>query len=290
MEKQEYLQERVDAHVHLWNPERFRLPWLDEEPALNQPFELPEYPQEGTGSTVTGMVFVEGDVAPHYAFLEAKWATGLAAYDRRLNGIVAAAPVEHGNTIRSYLTALQYLGPLIKGVRRNLQGETDPAFCVQPEFVRGVQLVGEYGLSFDLCLRQHQLPMAVELVRQCPDTRFMLDHLGKPAIKDHALDPWRDHLAQLAALPNVWCKLSGLVTEADWQHWTPDDLAPYVTYALERFGEDRVVFGSDWPVILLASSFDRWVETLDALTQHLSTEAKRKLWAENARHFYRLPA
>ena len=130
--------------------------------------------------------------------------------------------------------------------------------------------------------------MVIELVRRCPDTLFILDHLGKPAIKAHLLDPWREQLAQLAALPNVWCKISGLVTEADHQVWTSEELAPYVAHALEVFGEDRVVFGGDWPVLLLAASHDRWVETLDALTQRLSPETKCKLWKENARRFYRL--
>jgi L-fuconolactonase len=102
------------------------------------------------------------------------------------------------------------------------------------------------------------------------------------------LDPWREHLAQLAALPNVWCKISGLVTEADHHGWTPEDLAPYLAHALRVFGEDRVVFGGDWPVLLLAASYDRWVETLDGLTQHMSPVARRKLWKDNARQFYRL--
>jgi L-fuconolactonase len=280
--------EIVDAHVHLWNPQQFRLPWLDQEPALNKPFGLPEYPRQGAGSAITAMVYVEVDVAPHYALLEAQSAAAQAAQDARLQGIVAAAPVEHGDRSRAYLAALQSIGPLIKGVRRNLQAETDPGFALRPDFVRGVQLLAGYGFSFDICIRHHQLPMVAELARQCPDTRFILDHMGKPAIKDHLLDPWREHLAQLAALPNVWCKISGLVTEADLQQWTPADLVPYVAHALEVFGEDRVIFGGDWPVLLLAATYDRWVETLDSLTQRLSPEAKRKLWADNARHFYRL--
>ncbi|HEU5199357.1 MAG TPA: amidohydrolase family protein [Ktedonobacterales bacterium] len=280
--------EIVDAHVHLWNPQQFRVPWLDHEPALNKPFGLPEYPRQGASSAISAMVYVEVDVAPHYVLLEAQWAAAQAAQDARLQGIVAAAPVEHGDRMRAYLAALQSIGPLIKGVRRNLQAETDPGFALQPDFARGVQLLAGYGFSFDICIRHHQLPMVVELVHRCPDTRFILDHMGKPAIKAHLLDPWREHLAQLAALPNVWCKVSGLVTEANLQQWTPADLAPYLTHALEVFGEDRVVFGGDWPVLLLASTYDRWVETLDTLTQRLTPEAKRKLWADNARHFYRL--
>lgn len=280
--------EIVDAHVHLWNPRQFRMKWLDDEPALNRPFGLAEYPRQGAGSQITGMVYVEVDVAPHYALLEAQWAAGQSAHDARLQGIVAAAPVEHGDRMRAYLAALQSIDPLIKGVRRNLQGEMDPAFCLQPDFVRGVQLLAEFGFSFDICIRHHQLPMVIELVRQCPGTKFILDHMGKPGIKDHVLDPWREHLAQLAALPNAWCKVSGLVTEADPQHWTPDDFTPYIAHTLEVFGEGRVVFGGDWPVMLLASSYDRWINALDSLTRHLTPEAQHKLWAENARQFYRL--
>jgi L-fuconolactonase len=282
------IEEIVDAHVHLWNPQQFHMAWLDHAPTLNKPFGLADYPHQSAGRSIAALVYVEVDVAPHYALLEAQWAADQAAHDSRLQGIVAAAPVEYGERTRAYLDALQATGPLIKGVRRNLQDEADPAFCLQPDFVRGVQLLAEYGFSFDLCIRHWQLPQVIELVSRCPDTRFILDHLGKPAIKEHALDPWRDDLAQLAALPNVWCKISGLVTEADLEHWTPEDLAPYLAHALAVFGEDRVAFGGDWPVLLLAASHERWGETLAALTQRLSPEAKRKLWADNARQFYRL--
>ncbi len=119
--------------------------------------------------------------------------------------------------------------------------------------------------------------------------RFILDHIGKPSIGGRVLDPWREQIWELASLPNVYCKVSGLVTEAEHHRWTPGDLEPYVSHVLESFGEDRVVFGGDWPVLLHSSSYCHWVETLDSLTAHLSPGARRKLWADNARRFYRLP-
>ncbi len=278
----------VDAHVHLWNPQHFPMPWLDEAPTLNRPFGLADYPRQSAGSTIEALVYIEVGVAPAYALLEARWAVDQAAHDTRLQGIVAAAPVEFGERSRAYLAALQATSPLIKGVRRNLQDEPDPAFCLREDFVQGVRLLPTYGFSFDICIRHWQLSATIDLVRQCPDTQFILDHLGKPAIKAQVLDPWRNQLAQLAALPNVWCKISGLVTEADHQDWTPEELAPAISHALEVFGEDRVVFGGDWPVLLLAASHERWVQTLEGLTAHLSPTARRKLWNENARRFYRL--
>lgn len=126
-------------------------------------------------------------------------------------------------------------------------------------------------------------------MRQCPGVTFILDHIAKPDIRNGALEPWREHIAALARLPNVACKISGVATEADHARWTVDDLAPYIRHALAVFGEDRVMFGGDWPVALLATSYRRWVETLATLTVDFSPEAQRKLWSENAHRIYRLP-
>lgn len=278
----------VDAHVHLWDTERFSMPWLAGIPLLNRSYGPQDYHEQTQGLQIVALVYVEVGVEPSEVLLEARYIASLAREEPRLQAIVAAAPIERGTAVREHLESLVAISPLVKGVRRNLQDETQPDFCLQPDFVAGVRLLAEYNLSFDLCIRHWQLSAVTELVRRCPDTQFILDHLGKPNVKDHLLDPWRGQLRTLAALPNVACKISGLVTEADHTVWKPDDLAPYLFHTLEVFGEDRVAFGGDWPVILLASAYARWVETLQTFTASLSPEAQRKFWSGNARHVYRL--
>jgi L-fuconolactonase len=279
----------LDAHVHLWEIPQFPRPWLAALRALNRPSGLAEYQTQTSGARVAQMVYVETGVTAPYALLEAQWAVSLAQTDPRLQGVVAAAPLDDGLQIRAYLEALAALGPLVKGVRRNLQGERDPDVCLREDFIQGVRLLAAFGFSCDLCIRHDQLPEVTTLVRECPAVSFVLDHLGKPAIQQGQLDPWRDQLAALAAYPNVACKISGMVTEADWHQWQPEDLAPYVAHALAVFGPSRVLFGSDWPVVTLACSYPHWVETLDALTAQWSTDHRRQLWGENARRWYRLP-
>ncbi len=281
----------VDSHVHLWDPARFRIPWLDSSLRLNRAFGLAEYAEHTAGIDIEAIVYLEVDLAPEYKLLEAQWIAELARREPLIQGIVASAPLEYGEQARAFLDALVAIDrQRIKGVRRLLQNEPDPAFCLQPRFVDGVRLLPEYGLSFDLCIYHPQLASAIELVRRCPQTSFILDHIGKPAIRSGQLDPWREQIRELARLPNVVCKVSGVVTEADHERWTIDDVRPYVEHVLEAFGEDRVLYGGDWPVVLNASSYRRWVDTLDQLTAHLSETARRKLWRDNARRVYRLGA
>lgn len=279
----------IDSHVHLWNPTRFRIPWLDDDAILNKPYGLAKYREQTQGIAVEGIVFMEVDVAPSYRLLEAQWVAELAKEDPLILGIVASAPLEDGERVRpSFLEALRAISPRIKGVRRLLQGEADPNFALNDDFVRGVQLLPAYGFSFDICVKHYQLPGIVKLVQRCPNTSFILDHIAKSDIKNHLFDPWRGQMRELAALPNVVCKVSGVVTEADHQNWTSNDLSTYILHVLDVFGLDRIVFGGDWPVVLYASPYSRWVETLDTLTSHLTLEEQRKFWAENARRFYRL--
>ena len=278
----------VDAHVHLWDPRQFTMPWLADSPILNQHYGSQEYREHTVGLPIEAMVYVEVAVEPEEALREARHVVELARQEPRLQAIVPAAPLERGLAVRAYLESLVALSPLIKGVRRNLQDETDPNVCLQPDFVAGVRLLAEFGLSFDLCIKHWQLASAIELVRLCPNTAFILDHIAKPDIHHGLLDPWQTELRTLASLPNIVCKVSGMVTEANPTTWQPADLEPFVSVVLEAFGEDRVLFGGDWPVVLLASPYLRWYETLASLTEHLPLSARRKLWAENARRVYRL--
>jgi len=210
----------------------------------------------------------------------------LAKDDNRIQGIVAFAPLDQGEGARAYLDQLKTI-PLVKSVRRLIQAEP-PGFSIQPAFVASVKLLREYDLRFDLCIYHFQLPDVIELVRQCPEIEFVLDHIGKPAIRDGLLDPWRQHIRTLAQFPNVRCKISGLVTEAA-PKWIVDQLQPYIDHVIETFGIDRVMYGGDWPVVLLASSYERWIETALSATKSLTDSERQKLFSDNAKAFYRLP-
>ena len=276
----------LDSHVHFWNPQHLRYAWLDELPALNRPF-LPEHlPARGAGWQLDGVVFVQADCSVEQGLLEVEWVTALAERDTRIKGIVAFAPLELGDAARPSLAALKG-NPRVAGLRRLIQSER-AGFCVQPGFVRGVQLLADFDFTFDLCARHHQLREVIELVRRCPRVRFVLDHCGKPDIKNGQLDSWRRDLTELAALPNVVCKLSGLATEADWAGWRAGDLRPYIEQVLNAFGVERVMFGSDWPVVTLAATYERWIETAMDATAALSEAERSLLFSENCAEFYRL--
>ncbi|MEI6860720.1 MAG: amidohydrolase family protein [Verrucomicrobiota bacterium] len=274
----------IDTHVHFWNQQVLPYPWLVEVPAIAGPHTPSELFAESGGDCPEKIVFVECG-APWLD--EAKWVEGLAASESRIAGIVAKCMLNEDATTEANLAQLRR-HPLVRGVRHLTQHEPDPDFCARPEFIAGAQAVGAAGLSFDLCCFHHQMPAVVRLVRACPGTRFVLDHLGKPGIRARLLDPWRAHLSELAALPNVDCKLSGLVTEADHDAWQPADLKPYVDHALAVFGPGRLLFGGDWPVAKLASPYRRWLDTARGLVAHLPAADQDAIFRRNALRVYRL--
>lgn len=277
----------VDTHLHIWNLDRLRYPWLASVPLLNKNHLIEDYVRACGPVEVAKMVFLQCECDPAQFQLEAEWVAEVAKVDPRIRGIVPWAPLEKGVAAEEELARLA-ADPLVKGIRRIIQFEPDQNFCLRPDFVRGVRLLPKYGLTFDLCINHTQLAHTIALVRQCPQVTFVLDHIAKPDIKAGRLDPWRAELRELAELPNLWCKLSGLVTEADHARWTPADLRPYIDHTIACFGFDRVMFGGDWPVAAQATDYPRWVDTLDAAVAGASVDEVRKLYVTNAERFYRV--
>lgn len=278
----------IDTHLHLWDPRQLRYPWLDEAPAINQAHLPADYRAATTGIPIAKMIFVQCEVDVAQYREEVAWVTKQAALDDRIKGIVAWAPLEHGDAVRGELANLAR-NPLLRGIRRIIQFEADPAFCLRPDFVRGVRLLPEFNLHFEICIKgDEQFRNALALVRQCPKVRFMLDHIGKPFIKEKIMEPWATCIRELAALPNAWCKLSGLANEAQWHSWQPDDCRPYVEQVLDCFGFDRVAFGGDWPVCTLATTYNRWFTVLADIVKGAGENNLKKLFHDTAATFYRI--
>ncbi|HEY5551158.1 MAG TPA: amidohydrolase family protein [Opitutaceae bacterium] len=276
--------EFVDSHMHFWDLGRFRYSWLDEHPSIAGRHTPENIDAEAGPLAPSQIVFVECG-APWLE--EVRWIESLAAREPRIAAIVAHCPMNTGAGTEAAIAGLRR-HPLVRGVRHNIQDETDPRYCASDAFVAGVRMLAGTGLSFDICCKHGQLPAVVELVRRCPDTRFVLDHFGKPAIAIGQLDPWRADIAVLAALPNIVCKLSGIITEADHARWTIDDLRPFVDHVLATFGPGRLLFGGDWPVAKLAGSYTRWLETARLLVSHLPPGDQAAIFSTNARRAYRL--
>jgi L-fuconolactonase len=173
-------------------------------------------------------------------------------------------------------------------VRRLIQNQPDPDYVLKPGFLEAMRLLPKYNLLFDICVFHPQLPNTLKMMRLCPEVSFVLDHIGKPGIKAGLTDPWRAHIRDMAALPNVVCKLSGVTTEADHGVWSREQLRPYIDHVVECFGPDRILYGGDWPVSELAGSYLQWLATLDWATAGFSRADKRKLFRDNAVKAYRL--
>ncbi|CAN5434609.1 amidohydrolase family protein [soil metagenome] len=275
----------VDAHVHFWDPSALHYPWLESAPALHRAY-LPGDLESLSARTVDAVIFVEADCLPSERMDEVQFIERLAAADERIVGIVAQADMLDDGGRAAALEALSRRDGVV-GVRQNIQGH-DPGYSTHPSFVNGVRETGELGLTFDLCITADQLSEGTQLVRSCPGTQFVLDHCGKPAIRDDALDKWAADLACLAECSNVACKMSGLLTEARPDQWTGEALRPYMESARREFGARRLLYGSDWPVVNLAGSVAVWRGIVDALTAPWPDEDRDAFYAGNAMRIYGL--
>jgi L-fuconolactonase len=276
----------IDSHCHFWDPGLLPCPWLAQVPSIAGRHTPAELRAEAGPLMPRRIVFVQAGSEPPED--EMLWVEELSSVDeRRIAGIVAFVPVDRGARTTEALGALRGR-PLVRGVRHLIQDEQDLGFCVRPEFIAGVRRLGEIGLSFDLCIRHHQLPPVIELVRACPGTSFVLDHLGKPPVRSGELDPWRENIARLAALPKVACKISGLVAEANPSAWTLAQLRPYVDHVVSVFGPERLMFGSDWPVVKIGSGYAAWARAACTLLESLAPAARETIFNQTARRVYRL--
>jgi L-fuconolactonase len=275
----------VDTHVHLWDIARLKYPWLQTVPTINRNFLIEDYAEASSHFEVQSMVVVQGECLPEQYREEIQFLSEQAALDPRIQGIVAYAPVENE---REFDDALEFFSAtdLVKGVRRMY--DEDPALCCSRTFIRNLRWLPAFGLTFDVSVKPHALNHTIKMIEQCPETSFVLDHLGKPDIKGGDIATFRKHIDALAVLPNVKAKLSGLVTEADHNAWKKEDLIPYVTYAFEKFGAGRLMFGSDYPVVAQAASYKTWLTILLEILEGISAEDRRTVFYDNAISCYRL--
>ncbi|MDX2006284.1 MAG: amidohydrolase family protein [Meiothermus sp.] len=272
----------IDSHVHFIDPRRVNYPWLA-DPALapiNRPF-LPEdlAPLLRTsGMTSAILVQTRSSLEESLEFL------ALAHQHPFLAGVVAWADLT-SNQLGAQLETLRAApgGDKLVGLRHQVQDEPDPQWLLRGDVRRGLEVVAEHGLAYDLLVLPHQLEAAVRTVREFPRLRFVLDHIAKPPIAAGKLEGWAGQIAELAQSPNMFCKVSGLVTEADWKDWRPQDFRPFVEHVLGCFGRDRLLFGSDWPVCLLAAEYAQ----VKALFEELVGLDAQTGW-QNARRAYRL--
>lgn len=273
----------VDSHMHFWDREHMPYTWLHEVPSIWDRHTHENLHREAGADLPDKIVFVECG-APWLE--EVKWIEQLAAAEPRIAGMVAKMTVNAGAQTTADIAELKK-HPLVRGVRHHFE-HNGLDYCARLEFIDGVRQLPAAGLSFDICCKHPQLPAVIELVRACPQTQFILDHGGKPGIRHGLLDPWRDHIRELATLPNIVCKLSGLVTEADHRNWTIAQLEPYVTHLLVTFGSSRLLFGGDWPVAKLACGYRRWLEIARDFTADLSAAEQTAIFQDNATRIYRI--
>jgi L-fuconolactonase len=277
----------VDTHQHLWDLGKFRLAWLEKGSKLAHDHVSEDYARATAGLHVVKAVYMEVDVVPEQHRAEVDQVTAVC---KRADTPTVAAVVGGRPASPDFPAYLDYVrdNVYVKGVRQVLHSpNTPPGTCLKEEFVRGVRLLGERGLSFDLCMRPTELTDARKLIELCPETRFILDHCGNANVQAKDLSQWKKDIAEVAKGKNVVGKVSGIVAGAR-PEWTADDLRPAIDHTLSVFGPDRVMFGGDWPVCTLTATYKQWVEALFFVVADRPEAERRKLFHDNAVRFYGL--
>lgn len=273
---------RIDAHQHFWKFDPVRDSWIDESMQKIQRDFLPEdlLPLLHENQ-FSGCVAVQANQSED----ETNFLVNLAAKNDFIKGVVGWVDLR-GVTIEERLHYFSS-NKIIKGFRHVVQGESDD-FMLRKDFQNGISALKEFNFTYDILLFHRQLPAAIELANQFPDQPFVIDHIAKPDIKSGDILSWKKGIEEISKAENVFCKISGMVTEADWKNWKTDDLKPYLDVIFENFSADKLMFGSDWPVLNVASDYTEVVKTLEDYIAQLSVENQNKIWYENSKSFYRL--
>jgi len=260
---------RIDAHHHLWQYSQKEYGWIGPGMgAIARDFGPQDLLRELRACGIDGSLAVQA----RQSVEETDWLLALAERSQFIRGVVGWAPLAFAD----FPEVLERWSgrSKLKGLRHIVQAEPDDEFILGKEFNRGISALARSGLVYDILIYERHLPAVIKFVDSHPNQLFVLDHLAKPRIKDRQLEPWRSCLSELAKRENVYCKLSGMVTEADWKNWTPDELRPYAEVALDAFGAGRLMFGSDWPVCLLGGGYEKWLATAQELLGNLSAAEK----------------
>lgn len=276
-------QNRVDAHHHLWSYNPAEYGWIsDDMDLLRRDFRPEHFKEEIDDVGIGGAVTVQA----RQSLAETDWLLELAGAYGFIRGVVGWAPLVDPHVPR--LLERYAANAKLKGVRHSLQDEPDDRYMLRDDFNRGVAALAPLGLVYDILILDHQLPTTISFVDRHPQQVFVLDHLAKPRVRDAALSPWSENLKELARRPNVYCKLSGLVTEAPWRGWREADLRPYLDAAIEAFGAERLMFGSDWPVSRLACEYRRWFNIVNRAVAGLTEMERARVFGGTAIEVYRL--
>ena len=285
----------IDTHLHIWDQTRLRYSAFEGSPLFGHPYHVEDYQRDSEGTEVEAMVFVEcyadfwaggGQYFEELAFVEEE-----AAREPRIKAIVPMAPLEWGADVEPMLETMRGRHPTTCGIRRIIEFDKDPrALALSKGFVEGVNLLEKFGWHFEINVNFRQMDIVREFVGRIPYVPMILDHCGKPGIKEGALGQYRSDFAELKRHPNLYCKLSDLPAYADPENWTDEDLYPFIAEAIEAFGVDRVIYAGDYPICLQTTTLRRWVEVLDRAFERLglSEADTRKIYRDNAVNFYRL--
>lgn len=274
----------IDSHHHFWNYTEDEYGWIDNDMALIRRDFLPKHlKMELDEAGVDGVVSVQA----RQSLEETDWLLEMAHQHLFIKGVVGWLPIADDN-FKPLLEKYAH-NSLLKSLRHVIQGEPDDNYILRPDFNRGIERLKDFSLTYDVLIFERHLPQTIQFVDRHPNQLFVIDHIAKPQIRNGLLSPWRENMIELGKRPNVFCKISGMVTEADFKKWTPEQLHPYFDTVLEAFSPQRLMFGSDWPVCLVGVSYQQWVQNICQVIRLLSVDEQQCIMGETAAKAYQLP-